>query len=90
MEASAIQTLIPSVLSWLNFFLVTGAILLGLVAVLIWAFYFRKNKRKRKRKHRHHRDGKSQINPTLAEKGGLPPIRKEPEDSAGRPPPFIR
>jgi hypothetical protein len=50
--------------------------------VTIWAVVFRPKKKKRKHKHnrkRHHR----QHNPTLAETGGLPPMRAPDEPPAG-------
>ncbi len=58
---------------WLNFLAMAGGLLLGAGGVLIWFLFFRK-KRKRKRRHHHHRE-KRQLNPTLAEIGGLPPKR---------------
>jgi purine-cytosine permease-like protein len=60
---------------WVDFFIMLGAFLLILTGVLIWLFYFRKS-RKRRRKHRHH-PGYRLPNVTLAQKGGLPPIRGE-------------
>jgi len=41
---------------------------------LIWFLMFRK---KRKRKRKHHSHEKRQLNPTLAECGGLPPKRDD-------------
>jgi hypothetical protein len=55
-----------------------GALLLVAGIIFFWAFAIRKP-RKRKRRHRH---GSEQRNPTLAETGGLPPIKT---DSASRP-----
>ena len=58
------------------------AIGLAVGVVTIWAVLFRGKSKKRKRaKHRkrHHR----QHNPTLAEKGGLPPMRAPDEPPPG-------
>ena len=60
---------------WLNFLVMVSAIALVAFGVLIWAVKFRK---KRQRKYRRrHRDGrgKPKSNPTLADSGGLPPVR---------------
>ncbi len=65
---------------WANFLAMALAILLAAGGSLIWFLTFRK-KRKRKRRHHHHRE-KRQLNPTLAELGGLPP-KREPD----QPPP---
>jgi hypothetical protein len=59
---------------WINFLAVAGGMLLGSIGVLIWFLAFRK-KRKRKRKLHHHE--RRQLNPTLAQTGGLPPLREE-------------
>jgi len=58
---------------WLMFIIMVLAIGLGIGIVAIWAIVFRTKKKKAKRKlrRRHHH----QHNPTLAEKGGLPPRR---------------
>jgi hypothetical protein len=67
----------------LDFFIVGGSILLVALLTFIWALFFRKSG-KRRRKHRHRRH--SRLNPTLAETGGLPPIREEIKSSAEPPP----
>jgi len=59
---------------WVNFLAMALAILLAALGSLIWFVMFRK-KRKRKRRPHHHE--KRQLNPTLAECGGLPPLREE-------------
>jgi hypothetical protein len=61
---------------WVNFLAVAGGMLLGAIGVLVWFLQFRK-KRKRKRRPSHHE--KRQLNPTLAETGGLPP-KRDPND----------
>jgi heme/copper-type cytochrome/quinol oxidase subunit 2 len=57
---------------WLIFVAILLSVGIGIACFFIWFFMFRKtNKKKRKKRHRHHR----QHNPTLAESGGLPPVR---------------
>jgi len=66
---------------WLLFgvMIVTVGLAIGVVA--IWAVVYRPKSKKRKRHHRkrHHR----QHNPTLAEKGGLPPLRNPNQPPPG-------
>jgi hypothetical protein len=57
---------------WANFLAMAIAILFAAAGSLVWFLTFRK---KRKRKRRHHHREKRQLNPTLAELGGLPPKR---------------
>jgi type VI protein secretion system component VasK len=59
---------------WANFLAMALAILLVAIGSLIWFLMFRK---KRKRKRKHHSHEKRQLNPTLAECGGLPPKRDD-------------
>ena len=60
---------------WLGFLLASGiAIVCGLVGI-IWALFFRKGRR-HKHHRRRHQDEARAMSPTLAETGGLPPIRK--------------
>jgi len=60
---------------WLNFLVMVSAIALVAFGVLIWAVKFRKKRqRKYRRRHRSGR-GKPKANPTLADNGGLPPVR---------------
>jgi hypothetical protein len=68
---------------WVDFFIMTGAFALVGIGVLIWIFFFRKPGRRR-RKHRHRHEHRSP-NPTLAQSGGLPPVRQE-EKPSPRPP----
>jgi hypothetical protein len=66
---------------WLMFGVMVLAVGLAVGLVAVWAVVYRPKSKKRKRKQhrkRHHR----QHNPTLAEKGGLPPLR-----SPNQPPP---
>jgi hypothetical protein len=58
----------------MDFFIIAGAIGLVILLTFIWALFFRKSgKRKRKERRRRRRP----LNPTLADIGGLPPIREE-------------
>jgi heme/copper-type cytochrome/quinol oxidase subunit 2 len=66
---------------WLNFLIMTLAIVLVAIGCLIWFLVFRK---KRKRKHRPHSHEKRQLNPTLAECGGLPP-KRDPDQPPANP-----
>jgi hypothetical protein len=69
---------------WVDFFIMTGAFALVGIGTLIWIFFFRKpGQRRRKRRHRHERHSP---NSTLAQNGGLPPVRQE-EKPFRRPPP---
>ncbi|HEY2329921.1 MAG TPA: hypothetical protein VGI63_08935, partial [Verrucomicrobiae bacterium] len=49
------------------------AVGIGIACFVIWLFVIRKagKKRRKRRQHRQHR----RINPTLAQTGGLPPVR---------------
>lgn len=66
---------------WLIFLVMVLAVGIAVSIVLVWMQVYRpKNKKKRKNKHR--RRHSRQHNPTLAERGGLPPMR-----DPGQPPP---
>lgn len=65
---------------WLDFLIMALVILLVAIGSLIWFLVFHK---KRRRKHRPHSHEKRQLNPTLAECGGLPPKRGPDQPSAG-------
>jgi hypothetical protein len=69
---------------WVDFFIMTSTFALVGIGMLIWVFFFRKPGRQR-RKH-HHRHEHRSSNPTLAQNGGLPPVRQE-EKPFSRPPP---
>jgi len=66
---------------WLMFMVMLAAIGLGVAIVGIWAVLNRNKdkKRRRKRRHRHSR----QHNPTLAQRGGLPPQRDPNQPPSG-------
>jgi len=69
---------------WVDFFIMVGAFALVAIGALIWVLFFRKpGRRRRKHRHRHER---LSPNPTLAQNGGLPPVRQE-ETPARRSPP---
>jgi hypothetical protein len=58
---------------WLPFAAILLAVGIGIACFVIWLFVIRKSGKKRRKHHkrRHNR----QHNPTLAETGGLPPVR---------------
>ena len=65
---------------WLIFIAILLAIGIGIACFIIWLFMFRKSGRKRKqREKRKHR----RVNPTLAQTGGLPPLRNPGEPPRG-------
>jgi len=67
-----------------EFLILGGSILLVALLTFIWALFIRKTgKRTRKYRHRRH----SRLNPTLAETGGLPPVREGNKPDAQTPPP---
>jgi hypothetical protein len=70
---------------WVNFLAMTVAVLVVAIGSLLWFAVFRR-KKQRKHKHRRHRREQRQLNPTLAQTGGLPPAR-ENEKSPGQTPP---
>lgn len=65
---------------WLIFIAILLAIGIGIGCFIIWLFLMRKTSKKRKRreKRRHRR-----VNPTLAETGGLPPVRDHGQPPRG-------
>ncbi|MGA2786422.1 MAG: hypothetical protein ABSF60_02735 [Verrucomicrobiota bacterium] len=70
--------------SWVDFFIMVGAFALVGIGAIIWIVFFRKPGRRR-RKHRHRHERRLPKN-TLAQNGGLPPVRRE-ERPPPRPPP---
>jgi hypothetical protein len=65
---------------WLIFIAILLTIGIGIACFVIWLFMFRKSgkKRKHREKRRHRR-----VNPTLAQTGGLPPMRHPGEPPKG-------
>jgi hypothetical protein len=74
-----LSMLTPGEMQWVQFLIFSGAFALVAIATLGWYFRFR-NKKSRRRKH--HRD-RRQTRPTLAQTGGLPPVR-QPENPSGK------
>lgn len=65
---------------WLIFIAILLAVGIGIACFIIWLFVMRKTGKKRKRREkRRHR----QVNPTLAETGGLPPVRDHGQPPRG-------
>jgi cell division septation protein DedD len=73
---------------WVEFLALTGAIILVAIGALIWTFFLRKRKRRRRHKSRH-RHERRLPNPTLAQNGGLSPVRQT-EKPPGRQMPTIQ
>ncbi len=67
---------------WLVFLAILLLVGFAIACLVIWLTLFR-NKGKKRRKNRNRR---RQKNPTLAETGGLPPIRTEKKSDAPKPP----
>ena len=59
---------------WLMFAIMVLAVGIAVSLALIWMVVYRPKGKKRRHKHRRKRHNR-QHNPTLAEKGGLPPMR---------------
>jgi hypothetical protein len=83
--ADTLLTIMGPLPQWFNFLAMTAAILLAAISALILLVMFRKKKRRKRRKHHHHEQ--RQLNPTLAETGGLPPVRENEKSSGQTPPP---
>jgi hypothetical protein len=78
---------------WADIFIVAGAVLLAAFVAFVWLAFFRK-KQTHLHRHRHGHHGKKRrrrehrkLNPTLAQTGGLPPIRTEEKPPGQTPPP---
>jgi hypothetical protein len=74
----------PTAWQWLDFLVVAGLFLLVAIATLVWFFCFRKRRHRRRKKLDEHRP----IKPTLAQTGGLPPIRRPDRTFGETPPPM--
>jgi hypothetical protein len=68
---------------WVDLLIVMGSIGLVLLVAFCWALFFRRNVKRRIRRRKRRRS----LNPTLAETGGMPPIREEKKPGAPAPPP---
>lgn len=72
--------------AWAGVLVVFGAAIVVTLLALVWIVFFRKGARHRHR-HRHlHSNGQQPLNPTLAEAGGLPPLRENSKASQPRMP----
>ena len=69
---------------WVNFLAIFVAVALVSIGVLLWVVMFRKRRRRKHHKRRGHHEQRKH-NPTLAEAGGLPPLR-ETDKSSDLPP----
>jgi heme/copper-type cytochrome/quinol oxidase subunit 2 len=58
---------------WMIFLVMLGAIGIAIAIVVVWMAVFRTKAKKRRKRHR--RRHSQQHNTTLAESGGLPPMR---------------
>jgi len=65
---------------WFDFLIMTLAILVVALASLIFFLIFRPRPRHRKHRQHHPREPRK-LNPTLAQTGGLPPLREKKPDS---------
>ena len=83
-SANTLLAVVGPLPQWFNFLAMAAAILLAAISALILLVMFRKKRRHRRRKH--HRHEERQLNPTLAETDGLPPVRKN-EKPPGQTPP---
>src|SRR5579862_2054964 len=61
--------------AWAGVIVVMGAAVLVTLAAMVWILFFRRNARHRRKRRRQHND-QLQLNPTLAQIGGLPPVRQ--------------
>jgi hypothetical protein len=66
---------------WLMFAIMAGSIGIAVCVVTLWMVFYRPKSKKQRRKHR--KRHKRQHNPTLAEKGGLPPVRDPNQPPSG-------
>jgi hypothetical protein len=82
MNASVLLTMNQTAMDWLIFSIMAVAIGCPIVIIVIWAVFFRKKGHHRPHKHRHHRRVRRQLNPTLAQTGGLPPVRPQEPPAA--------
>ncbi len=66
---------------WMIFLAMLLAIVIPLVSFVLWLLVFRKSGKKKRRRHKHRH--KHRTNPTLAQTGGLPPVRDPDEPLPG-------
>ena len=65
--------------AWAGAIIVIGTAVLVMLVALVWIFFFRNNTHRRRKRRRQHNE--HQLNPTLAQIGGLPPAREHQEFS---------
>jgi hypothetical protein len=90
-EENSIRALIPPGSTLAQVIIYAGALLVVALAVFVWAAFFRKQRRHRRHSHHHlsrpgsrrhqHSEEPAQTR-TLAETGGLPPLRNQEPPSA--------
>jgi heme/copper-type cytochrome/quinol oxidase subunit 2 len=73
-DTSLMKNLSPE---WVDLFIVLAAIFLLVLGIFFWALFLRKRKGARRRIRRRHHHEHRTANPTLAQTGGLPPVREE-------------
>ena len=72
--------------AWAGLVIVMGSAFVVTLVALVWIVFFRKNVRHRRRRRAH--SDQLQLNPTLAQMGGLPPARENRKRSE-RPAPTL-
>jgi hypothetical protein len=71
--------------AWAGVLVVIVAAILVTLAAMVWIIFFRKNARRRHKRRRQHGEY-HQPNPTLAQIGGLPPLREDGKPSVPQTP----
>ncbi len=66
---------------WVVFAIMAGAIGISVCAVTLWMVFYRP--KSKKHRHKRRKRHKRQRNPTLAQKGGLPPVRDPNQPPSG-------
>ena len=69
--------------SWTNFFIMAGSFLVVAVLSVLWVVVRRRAPRRRRKHRRHHRYRDPGV--TLAQTGGLPPVRSDEKPPESRP-----
>jgi Tfp pilus assembly protein PilO len=75
---------LPSLVDVADCLIVIGA---AVLVALVWLFLFRSKLMQRHKHHHRRRRSKRKLNPTLAQTGGLPPLREEKKSADQMPPP---
>jgi hypothetical protein len=74
--------------AWAGVVIVMGTAVSVTLAAMVWILFFRKNARHRRKRRRQPND-QHQLNPTLAQVGGLPPARPDDKLSEEQPTPTL-